>query len=202
MQRRGGAWSVGSRGRLRAGSHRGSAHGRVRPSTPAGVGPWRVWRRQAWRRWPRALAAVPTFCGLRLVPASVPCRFDVGAGSRGRLRGRLARRTRGGRGGGNGWLSGGCIHLRQCLRLQFQAAGVLPEHIDSSSDCTHCDPAGRFYSFRRSGRLTGQLAGFIVAAGKPRRGLQQWLLSSAMMLIQQGNERWWWPSTSPWPWPG
>jgi YfiH family protein len=58
------------------------------------------------------------------------------------------------------------IDLRQCLRLQFQAAGVLPEHIDASSDCTHCDPAGRFFSFRSSGRLTGQLAGFIVAAGE------------------------------------
>ena len=57
------------------------------------------------------------------------------------------------------------IDLRQCLRLQFQAAGVLPEHIDASSDCTHCDPAGRFYSFRRSSRLTGQLAGFIVVPG-------------------------------------
>jgi YfiH family protein len=56
------------------------------------------------------------------------------------------------------------IDLRRCLRLQFQAAGVLPEHIDASSDCTVCDPAGRFYSFRHSGRLTGQLVGFIVAA--------------------------------------
>jgi YfiH family protein len=55
------------------------------------------------------------------------------------------------------------IDLRQCLRLQFQAAGVLPEHIDVSSDCTYCDPAGRFFSFRRSGRLTGGLVGFIVA---------------------------------------
>jgi YfiH family protein len=55
------------------------------------------------------------------------------------------------------------IDLRQCLRLQFQAAGVLPEHIDASSACTACDPAGRFYSFRHSGRLTGQLVGFIVA---------------------------------------
>jgi copper oxidase (laccase) domain-containing protein len=51
------------------------------------------------------------------------------------------------------------------LRLQFQAAGVLPEHIDASSDCTACDPAGRFFSFRHSGRLTGQLVGFIVAPG-------------------------------------
>ena len=55
------------------------------------------------------------------------------------------------------------IDLRQSLRLQLQAAGVLPEHIDASSDCTACDPAGRFYSFRHSGRLTGQLVGFIVA---------------------------------------
>jgi YfiH family protein len=57
------------------------------------------------------------------------------------------------------------IDLRQCLRLQFQAAGVLPESIDASADCTNCDPAGRFYSFRHSGRLTGQLVGFIVAPG-------------------------------------
>ena len=57
------------------------------------------------------------------------------------------------------------IDLRQCLRLQFQAAGVSPEHIDASSDCTACDPAGRFFSFRHSGRLTGQLVGFIVAGG-------------------------------------
>ena len=54
------------------------------------------------------------------------------------------------------------IDLRECLRQQLQAAGVLPEHIDVSSDCTHCDPAGRFYSFRRSGRATGQLVGFVV----------------------------------------
>ena len=58
------------------------------------------------------------------------------------------------------------IDLRQCLSLQFQAAGVLPEFIDASADCTSCDPAGRFYSFRRAGRLTGQLAGFIVAPGR------------------------------------
>jgi polyphenol oxidase len=57
------------------------------------------------------------------------------------------------------------IDMRRCLRLQFQAAGVLPESIDASADCTSCDPAGRFYSFRRSGRLTGQLAGFIVVPG-------------------------------------
>jgi hypothetical protein len=62
------------------------------------------------------------------------------------------------------------VDLRRCLSLQLQAAGVLPEHIDVSSDCTHCDPAGRFYSFRRSGRLTGQLVGFIVASGRSLGG--------------------------------
>jgi len=54
------------------------------------------------------------------------------------------------------------VDLRRCLRLQFQAAGVPPEQIDASSDCTACDPGGRFFSFRRLGRLTGQLLGFIV----------------------------------------
>jgi hypothetical protein len=56
------------------------------------------------------------------------------------------------------------VDLRQCLRLQFQVAGVLPEHIDASSDCTACDY--RFYSFRHSGRLTGQMVGFIVSGSK------------------------------------
>jgi len=53
------------------------------------------------------------------------------------------------------------IDLRRFQRLQLEAAGLLPENIDASSECTHCDPSGRFYSFRRSGRSTGQLAGFI-----------------------------------------
>jgi YfiH family protein len=53
------------------------------------------------------------------------------------------------------------IDLRRFQRLQLEAAGVPGEQIDASTDCTLCDPAGRFFSFRRAGRATGQLVGFI-----------------------------------------
>jgi YfiH family protein len=54
------------------------------------------------------------------------------------------------------------IDLRLFQTLQLQAVGVLPEHIDASTDCTLCDAGERFYSFRRAGRATGQSVGFIV----------------------------------------
>jgi hypothetical protein len=54
------------------------------------------------------------------------------------------------------------VDLRRFQRLQLEAASVLPEHIDASTDCTGCDPEGRFYSYRRAGRATGQMVGFIV----------------------------------------
>jgi YfiH family protein len=54
------------------------------------------------------------------------------------------------------------IDLRRFQRLQLQAAGIPPENIDASTACTLCDAEGRFYSFRRDGRATGQSIGFIV----------------------------------------
>ena len=54
------------------------------------------------------------------------------------------------------------IDLRAFQTLQLEAAGVLREHIDASADCTLCDASGRFYSFRRAGRATGQSVGFIL----------------------------------------
>lgn len=53
------------------------------------------------------------------------------------------------------------IDLRRVQLLQLRSAGVLPEHIDVSRDCTHCDPENRFFSFRMAGRATGQMVGFI-----------------------------------------
>jgi hypothetical protein len=53
------------------------------------------------------------------------------------------------------------IDLRRFQRLQLEAAGVDPRNIDSSTDCTCCTP-DRFFSYRRAGRATGQLVGFIV----------------------------------------
>jgi len=57
------------------------------------------------------------------------------------------------------------IDLRRFQRLQLEAAGVPPENIEVSTECTYCDSRRRFFSFRRAGRATGQLVGFIVRAG-------------------------------------
>ena len=56
------------------------------------------------------------------------------------------------------------IDLRAFQRLDLEAAGVLHENIDTSTDCTLCDPDGRFYSFRGAGRASGQSVGFILRA--------------------------------------
>jgi len=53
------------------------------------------------------------------------------------------------------------IDLRAWQRLELLAAGLADENIDVSSDCTLCDPAHRFFSFRAAGRATGQAVGFI-----------------------------------------
>jgi YfiH family protein len=53
------------------------------------------------------------------------------------------------------------VDLRRYQQLQLEALGVLSEHIGVSCDCTFCDPDNRFYSFRKHGRATGQLMGFI-----------------------------------------
>jgi YfiH family protein len=54
------------------------------------------------------------------------------------------------------------IDLRCFHRSQLEAAGVLRENIDASTDCTLCDAHRRFYSFRGAGRATGQSVGFIL----------------------------------------
>jgi YfiH family protein len=53
------------------------------------------------------------------------------------------------------------VDLREALRLQLLAGGVPAEAIDAGGPCTKCDPAGRFYSYRRDGGHTGQHVGFI-----------------------------------------
>jgi len=54
------------------------------------------------------------------------------------------------------------IDLRRVQRLQLESAGVPAGNIDVSPDCTHCDPDNRFFSFRKGGRATGQMVGFVV----------------------------------------
>ncbi len=54
------------------------------------------------------------------------------------------------------------IDLRLVQQIELESAGVLPANIDASAACTHCDPHQRFFSFRKAGRATGQMVGFIV----------------------------------------
>ena len=53
------------------------------------------------------------------------------------------------------------VDLRLTQRLQLAAAGVPAEAVETIDACTMCDPAGRFYSYRRDADRTGQHAGFI-----------------------------------------
>jgi YfiH family protein len=53
------------------------------------------------------------------------------------------------------------VDLRRFQCLQLKAEGVPSENIDASTDCTHCDPSRRFFSYRRAGRATGQMVGFV-----------------------------------------
>jgi polyphenol oxidase len=54
------------------------------------------------------------------------------------------------------------VDLRLLLQSQLAHSGILPENIDATRACTSCDPGQRFYSYRRAGRSTGQMVGFIV----------------------------------------
>lgn len=56
------------------------------------------------------------------------------------------------------------IDLRRCNRQFLESAGVLPQHIDDTPPCTHCDPQ-RFFSYRRDGAGIGQHLAFIVGGG-------------------------------------
>jgi YfiH family protein len=54
------------------------------------------------------------------------------------------------------------IDLRLAQRFQLQAAGLAPDAIDALAACTRCDPAGRFFSYRRDAGRTGMQLGFVV----------------------------------------
>lgn len=67
----------------------------------------------------------------------------------------------------NGVILGGAgkkprIDLRRFQTEQLVLAGIEPDNIDASFHCTRCDPENRFFSFRQSGRATGQMVGFVV----------------------------------------
>jgi polyphenol oxidase len=56
------------------------------------------------------------------------------------------------------------IDLRRVQQSDLVAAGLLPANIDVCVDCTVCDSSQRFFSFRKAGRATGQMVGFVVRA--------------------------------------
>jgi YfiH family protein len=57
------------------------------------------------------------------------------------------------------------VDLRLANRRLLERAGVPSAQIDADAPCTRCDPADRFYSFRRDGASTGQLAAVIARLG-------------------------------------
>lgn len=54
----------------------------------------------------------------------------------------------------------GHIDLRVATRLQLEAAGLAPDHIDDTPPCTMCNPS-RFFSYRRDGSGAGCHMGYI-----------------------------------------
>ena len=52
------------------------------------------------------------------------------------------------------------IDLWAANRLQLEAAGLLPAHIDSADVCTKCN-AGLFFSYREEHGTTGRFAAWI-----------------------------------------
>ncbi len=63
------------------------------------------------------------------------------------------------------------IDLKRSLRLELEALGVPPDHIDAGPECTVCDPAARFYSYRRDKTRTGQHLAAITRAAAPPTSL-------------------------------
>jgi polyphenol oxidase len=59
------------------------------------------------------------------------------------------------------------IDLRRTLLRELAALGVPAAQIDEGVECTRCDPQGRFFSFRREGRVGQQLAVIMRRPGPP-----------------------------------
>jgi hypothetical protein len=56
------------------------------------------------------------------------------------------------------------IDMRRTLRRELERLGLPPQQVDEGTECTRCDPRGRFFSFRRDGRLGQQLA--VIKSGR------------------------------------
>jgi polyphenol oxidase len=55
------------------------------------------------------------------------------------------------------------VDLKSALVAQLQILGVPAAQIDAGPECTKCDPAGRFFSYRREAGRGGALLSIIVA---------------------------------------
>jgi YfiH family protein len=59
------------------------------------------------------------------------------------------------------------VDIKHACRLMLEARGVPSASIDSGPECTKCDPAGRFFSYRREHGQTGQHVGFVGRKERP-----------------------------------
>ncbi len=57
------------------------------------------------------------------------------------------------------------VDIRRACQLVLQGQGVPAASIDVAPACTHCDPGGRFYSYRRDAARTGQHMAFVCREG-------------------------------------
>ena len=104
-----------------------------------------------------AFGANPAALRVALGPAIGPCCFEVGPEVAAAFEAALP-------GGGTVLTAPGRkphVDLRRAQRLQLAAAGIPADAVEAVDACTKCDPAGRFYSYRRDADRTGQHVGFI-----------------------------------------
>jgi YfiH family protein len=102
-----------------------------------------------------AFGTRPAALRVAMGPAIGPCCFEVGD----EVVAAFEARHPGARGLGvvvEGKGARAHIDLPRSLSLELQNAGLPLSQLDASAPCTLCDPAARFYSYRRDNRRTGQ----------------------------------------------
>jgi copper oxidase (laccase) domain-containing protein len=110
----------------------------------------------------RGYGSVPADLRVALGPAIGPCCFEVGPevadafvallpGEGGVVLPRPGARPH--------------VDLRLALRRQLERLGLDPAAIDLVPGCTHCDPDGRFFSYRRDAGRTGTHVAFVTRLG-------------------------------------
>ncbi len=104
-----------------------------------------------------AFGAEPGRLCVAIGPAIGPCCFEVGAEVVTAFEAALPDvRAAGGVQTPGGPAGKSHLDLRLGLRRQLASAGVPEVQVEVETACTRCDPAGRFYSYRRDNTRTGQ----------------------------------------------